>query len=186
MRGQRRSGPNWKESDMAASTALHVSECYTCGEECLTTEEQPKEWRCPVCVAKPKLQFHYSLEHANLVLKLVQDTLEREAPSEFEGTIKSWANCREQGYYLERDDLIDIDQRPALVFAQSRGSDGVVVAAGTSVDFDHQLNSPSDELWEIKGNGHGRRKNVKGRGLHYFSSDLDAARFIVNHLLGEK
>jgi predicted RNA-binding Zn-ribbon protein involved in translation (DUF1610 family) len=161
----------------------HVSECYTCGLEFVTQREVEEEWRCPDCEAKPKLRFHYSLEHANKVLKIVQDMIEQEAPRDFEGSIGAWSNCREQGYYLAVDDDSyggDFGERPALVVAQVRNSDGVLVVAGNTKDFDtHHM--PSDRLWEIHGCGY--RREAKGPGRHSFASDHKAARFIVDHLL---
>ena len=145
-----------------------VTECDTCGQDCLTEDEKETEWRCPECEAQPKLRKHYSLEHADKVLKLVVDMIENEAPERWGGTIDCWANCREQGYHLTGD-TGNFNDNPHLVFAQVRNSDGIVVVYGTSKDFCGQTNAPTDEVWEKR--------------REHFSSDAKAARFIINRLL---
>jgi hypothetical protein len=150
----------------------HVSECYTCGLEFVTQREVEEEWRCPDCEAKPKLRFHYSLEHSNKVLERVRDILDQEAPERWEGTVSAWSNCREQGYHLESDlgaANFDYKKRRELVFAQTRNSDSIVVIYGTGGDFCTQSHMPKDEVWE-------KRRQT-------FGSDAKAARFIVDHLL---
>lgn len=151
-----------------AKKLLVISECYTCGTEYSTRGERPAEWVCPTCEAKPKLERHYSLEHADKVLGLVVDAVEDDAPHDWSGTIGVWSNGREQGYSLTSYDG-DIQTRPQVVFAQQRSSDTIVVVWGPARQFNITTNHPNEKVWE--------------ENNRTFRSDIRAAEFITRRLL---
>jgi hypothetical protein len=100
------------------------------------------------------LKAHYSLAHATKVLNLVRKKL---AKTPFDITVGCWANGREQGYHLARwatipelkagqKDSAEI----ALVFAQQRNSDAMLVIYGTHTQFEIDTHMPKEELWDAK------------------------------------
>lgn len=109
--------------------------------------------------------LHYSLVHATKVLKLIRKKLKG---AKCDITVECWANCREQGFYLRRNESSDSDTRLALVFAQQRNSDSIVVVYGTPMNFDITTNAPDEEVWEKN------RKNI--------ATDEEATKYIVDLL----
>ena len=102
------------------------------------------------------LTKHYSLTHADKVLKLVRKQVK------CDGLIGVWANGREQGYHITSVDR-------AVVFAQQRNSDQIIVIYGLAVKFDISTHMPNDELWD------------RGRGdsIQCFDDDNVAAKAIT-------
>lgn len=88
-------------------------------------------------------KLHYSLAHATKVLNLVRKKM-RGTP--FDVSVGCWSNCREQGFHLARytPGISDF----ALVFAQQRNSDCIVVVYGAHTDFDIGTNTPNEEVWK--------------------------------------
>lgn len=116
---------------------------------------------------------HYSLTHADRVLKLVR-ALWRALPEKDRPgvTVQAWSNCREQGYSLENNDLLPREW-VTVNFAQQRNSDEVLVIAGPSEEFDVTTNAPSDALWERAG------------ARECYRDDDHAARAILSALQGK-
>lgn len=102
------------------------------------------------------LNTHYSLVHATKVLKLVRKKLKG---TPFDITVDCWSNGREQGYHLcrwatnreLREGLKDSCEI-ALVFAQQRNSDAMLVIHGEPKKFDITTHMPDEELWNTQGN----------------------------------
>lgn len=109
-----------------------------------------------------KIEKHNSLVHATKVLALVKEALK--GLKGRNPTLEVWANGREQGYALRQ---YQIDVSRMVVFAESRGSEQIVVISGSVFQFDHSSNQPSDELWASKS------------ARRHFSSDLEAAKHIA-------
>lgn len=112
-----------------------------------------------------RIETHYSLRHANLVLR----ELRRLWPTEWKGEVSCWSNGREQGYYITmyppNDFKISLFLYPSCVFAQNRNGDQVVVVIGRADNFDITTNMPTDDCWES--------------GKKYFSDNTAAAKYIV-------
>ena len=117
-----------------------------------------------------RITKHYSLAHADKVLALVKHLVKDKATTTGDLIQEAWANCREQGYALTAYST-NIVCCPKLVFAQSRGSEQVVVVFGFIGEFDHQTNQPNELVWKS-------RKE--------FNDDCKAAEFIVKFLVGGK
>lgn len=87
------------------------------------------------------LRRHYSLEHADKVLKMMSKDLGK---SKIQIVIDQWANGREQGYHLSASGP---DVQRECCFAQQRSSDSVIVVYGMSEDFDMTTNMPNEQAW---------------------------------------
>lgn len=108
------------------------------------------------------MQWHYSLKHANEILRLLRKELGRNGRGV---TIEAWANCREQGYCLKVWPMgLDASRATGICFAQGRSGDSIVVVSGPILKFNNQTNHPSEELW-------GDRRG--------FSDDGEATRYIA-------
>ncbi len=121
-----------------------------------------------------KLVKHPSLVHAEKVLKLVRKRWDGlpEATRENLRTavIQTWSNGREQGFHISlRDSAAEADR--AVVFAEQRSSDQVVVLAGDASRFDITTNMPDEKLWD--------------EAVHCFSDDDEAADQIMRFLAGD-
>lgn len=117
-----------------------------------------------------KLTKHYSLIHADKVLKLVKQDLPKDVQSEI--VVQAWSNGREQGYHLSHRIIGNRSYNVfGINFAQQRNSDNIVVVHGSIKDFDIQTNHPSETIWE------NNRKE--------FSNYSDAAEFIIETLLSQ-
>lgn len=92
------------------------------------------------------LRKHYSLAHADRVLKLLNRIARQIGGA---GEVRCWANGREQGYFVIAERPGDGDLKPSAcaVFAQTRNGDSVVVVTGAMHDFDLQSGSPSNQIW---------------------------------------
>lgn len=114
---------------------------------------------------------HYSLLHAEKVLKLIRPLAKG---LKFDLDLSVWSNGREQGFYLTRREGTP-DGWPALVWAQYRTSDSIVVIFGDHQEFDITTHMPSEKLWGGESKGH----------MKFFHSDKDheAAKFIVDYLV---
>ena len=117
------------------------------------------------------IEKHYSILHAEKVLKLIRPLAKG---LKFNLSMALWSNGREQGFYLCRDDFDGPGEWPALVFAQYRTSDSIVVVFGKSTEFDITTHMPAEHLWGGEEKGH----------MKFFPSDKDkeAAKFIVEYL----
>ncbi len=108
------------------------------------------------------MQWHYSLKHANEILRLLRKELGRNGRGV---TIEAWANCREQGYCLKVWPVgMVVDRAIGICFAQERSGDRLTVITGPILEFNNQTNQPSEKLWE----------NRRG-----FSDNGEAARYIA-------
>lgn len=87
------------------------------------------------------LETHYSLEHSNKVLKIVEKALRK---TKQRITVEAWSNGREQGYYLSGH----LAGGRGCCFAQQRNSDSIVVVFGKTTEFDVTTNMPNDERWQ--------------------------------------
>jgi len=115
------------------------------------------------------MRFHYSLEHANKVLALVQKGVRGVKSANGDHVyVEAWANCREQGYCVKVNSP-NWDADVAVCFAQTRSGDSMVVIAGPVREFNNQTNQPSETIWE---------KNHR-----YFNDDAEAARYIAQEIL---
>ena len=114
------------------------------------------------------IEKHYSLIHADRVLTMVRFILGKEEGKAKVG-LEVWANGREQGYCLS------IHKMPSgvikLVFAQHRSSESILVICSLDDHFDSISNNPNEAAW----------KRAKS-----FESDRDAAKYIVDCLLGKQ
>jgi hypothetical protein len=110
------------------------------------------------------IRKHYSLVHADKVLKIVKRLMHK---VEIDGSIRAWSNGREQGYAIQIRTHDYFDNR-TVCFAEQRNSDAVVVVYGPSIRFDISTNQPDEELWATN--------------RHDFAEDEDAAQFIVHWL----
>lgn len=126
---------------------------------------------------RARLETHYSLVHAQKVLKLVRALWNEDPPSRedvFDATVDTWSNGREQGFHVsvtftaKKENASNIRGR-GVCFAQQRCSDLLVVIAGDAAEFDITTNMPSEELW--------------ASGRFEFYSDKAGARAIVDFLL---
>jgi hypothetical protein len=119
-----------------------------------------------------KMIKHYSLEHAEKVLKLVGKKLKtiKGNPKEItEITVECWSNGREQGFHLVGPSLFEKSVQ-CVNFAQQRKSDQIVVYYGNVLDFDISTHQPeTDMVWKTQ--------------YEYFNDDTVAANFIVKKLL---
>jgi hypothetical protein len=114
-----------------------------------------------------KLVKHPSLVHAEKVLNLVRDGWD-ELPESTRNNLRTaliqvWSNGREQGFHISlRDSAAEAER--AVVFAEQRSSDQVVVLAGDAIRFDITTNMPDEKLWE--------------EAVHCFSDDAQAADLV--------
>jgi hypothetical protein len=115
------------------------------------------------------MKFHYSLEHANKVLALVQKEVRGvKSVNGDHVRIEAWANGREQGYCIKaiaEADGTDV----AICFAQARSSDSLVVIAGSDREFNGQTNQPSETVWE--------------KNRRHFDDNKKAAEYIAQEIL---
>jgi hypothetical protein len=131
------------------------------------------------------MQWHYSLKHANEILRLLRKELGRNGNGV---TIEAWANCREQGYCLKVWPVgLDADRAIGICFAQERGGDSLVVISGPIRAFNNQ-NQPSEELW-----GDRRGFSDNGEAVRYIAArvfqtiePVAAALMGVNDAIAEK
>lgn len=115
------------------------------------------------------MRFHYSLEHANKVLALVQKGVRGVKSANGDHVyVEAWANCREQGYCIKAQGDLDCPSI-AICFAQTRSADSLVVIAGPERGFNNQTNQPSEAVWE--------------KNHMYFSDDKKAAEYIAQEIL---
>ena len=131
------------------------------------------------------IRKHHSLLHADRILREVRKLW----PEEWDGSLRCWANGREQGYNLTAMILDDDRYGTAeCVFSEGRSCDGalVMVGSGESGAFDFQTNQPSEATWEgrkyfydVDNFGDTYTKDMKGRG------DKKAAVYIVSRLRAE-
>lgn len=112
-------------------------------------------------------ELHYSLAHAIQVLRLVRRKL-RESP--FEITVDCWSNGREQGFHLRRYSRNSAAPEVALVIAQHRTSDSMLVIHGEPRDFSIQTHQPDEKLWNVVDN------------CHLFTDYEEAASYIADLL----
>lgn len=117
------------------------------------------------------IQKHYSIIHAEKVLKLIRPLAKG---LKFNMTLRNWSNGREQGFFLSRQEGAP-EEWPALVWGQYRTSDSTVVVFGRVPDFDITTHQPSGALWGGEEKGH----------MKFFPSDKDAeaAKFIMDYLI---
>jgi len=111
------------------------------------------------------IRRHYSLEHADRVLAMLDRSLSTKHRN---FTLSVWSNGREQGYHLRSGGGIEKHPEAAVVFAQQRGSDSIVVIVGEVKDFDITTHMPQENVWEKQ---------------KCFHSDVEAAAAITDHLL---
>ena len=104
-----------------------------------------------------KIPVHYSLKVARAVVAKID--LPKEVAKNC--TVESWSNCREQGLCIKKYD----DSSKAVLIAQQRSSDEILLVCGILRDFDFQTNQPSEELWNI-GRVHFDPKDVKKAAKH--------------------
>lgn len=84
---------------------------------------------------------------------------------------KVWSNGREQGFHLSVCTPGGFRTDPAVVFAQARGSEQIMVVAGVGAeDFDYQTNQPTEKAY------------LAGRTYFEAGAYKKAAQFIVKHL----
>ncbi len=109
-----------------------------------------------------------SLVHSEKVLKLV-----RSLAKGLDLSLGVWSNGREQGFFLAKMEGSP-DVWAALVFAQYRSSDSMMVVFGPYQKFDTTTHTPAEELWGGESKGH----------MKFFPPDKDyeAAKFIVDFL----
>ena len=96
-----------------------------------------------------QINRHPSLARAEDVLNRITKLATRCRKEEIEILVKSWSNCREQGYALYaylRDAPSGESDRVALI-AMCRNSDSTLVVMGNREDFDIQTNQPNDKVW---------------------------------------
>jgi hypothetical protein len=116
-----------------------------------------------------KIEKHYSLQAADIVLAMLYHMADEDVNVDV--TVSAWSNGREQGYHLAAYDRDNRQAKPkALVFAQQRNSDQVLVVYGNQTDFDVTTNMPTEDIW------HNSRKD--------FTAYQDAAEFILTYLMG--
>lgn len=87
-----------------------------------------------------KVEKVYSLQVADRVLEEITKLakkVERDLPVD----VRVWSNGREQGYHLTAGDN-------AVVFAENRNSDHILVVVGDKMDFDISTNMPNNKIWE--------------------------------------
>ena len=111
------------------------------------------------------MQKHYSLIHAEKVLKAIRKAMPKTISKEV--SVDLWSNGREQGFHLENH-----KNQTELVFAQQRNSDEVLVVCGTSGEFNIITNHPSEEVW--------------AKGRRCFRYDSEAVFHIIKHMTGAK
>lgn len=91
-----------------------------------------------------KLEFHHSLEKTIEVLTKVGSLLDQvNTAKEAYVTVGSWANSREQGFYLSES-----HNKRGVVFAENRNSDDILVIKGPCDEFDGQTNQPSEKIYK--------------------------------------
>jgi hypothetical protein len=83
--------------------------------------------------------------------------------------LKSWANGREQGYFLLIAPAgILPDEWSGVCFAENRNSDQMVVITGLLYEFDGQTNHPSEGIWVVN--------------REYFKTEKLAAHYIAGYI----
>jgi len=93
------------------------------------------------------LRKHYSLKHANKILNRLFSILgEAESETEARVIVECWSNGREQGYFLRKFPVSELNQY-CVCFAQQRNSDELVVLCGPLDCFDITTNMPNKEIW---------------------------------------
>ena len=119
-----------------------------------------------------RITRHYSLLTADKVLAALRKVKRPTLPKGSEIRIAAWSNCREQGYHL-RYFATDDSEPLAVVVAQQRNSDKILVVAGTPYEFDIQTNQPSEVAWD-------------GR-VEFHAGEYEAtARYIVSIFSGKR
>lgn len=97
-----------------------------------------------------KFEKHYSLVHAEKVLKLLRKKVQAaKGHKDSYVALDNWSNGREQGFHVAYYEHGVTGARGA-VFAQARSSDAVVVLMGDEKHFDITTNMPSDALWKTR------------------------------------
>lgn len=104
-----------------------------------------------------KIEVHHSLVVARNVVKALEKILPKEIAKDCR--ITSWSNGREQGLCItywfspiainHSKKVVFVDNHSKkVVFARCRISDSILVVYGTTSDFDHQTNQPSEEVYQ--------------------------------------
>lgn len=113
------------------------------------------------------IERHYSLKHADNVLKFVK-RLARGTKMKF--GLEVWSNGRMQGYFLDRTDG-NPNEWPGVVWAQYKTSDSTIVIFGRTCQFDVTTHMPNEELWQ-----------EEHQKFFPYDKDEEAAKFIVDYL----
>jgi len=109
-----------------------------------------------------KIPVHHSLRVARKVISEVEKIIPRAIAKEC--YIESWSNCREQGLCISCFPIKSSFSRKVCV-AECRNSDEILVIHGTTYDFDHQTNQPSEAIWETN-RKYFRYNDYKGASEH--------------------
>lgn len=113
------------------------------------------------------IRKHYSIKRSELVLSMLLDMhMDHTDLPISEINLSHWSNGREQGFYL-----CDYVSGRALVFAQQRNSDQIVIIRGDALDFDITTHQPKDALWDTR---------------TYFDTERDAMLSIFNFFQAEE
>ena len=94
-----------------------------------------------------KIDVHPSLVVARKIVLAIEKILPKDIAKTL--TLKSWSNGREQGLCLRSHAVGVLDTASAIVFAEARSSDSIIIVHGNAfIDFDPQTNQPNEETWE--------------------------------------